>query len=98
MDGRYLGINVKDAALPCCCDILYSLKTGAVKITGKLSVFDECALGDQALEVVNCREVIFLPISFSRTWGTGGIFGDKGEHYGLDCERSRKEKGSYERH
>jgi len=98
MDGRYLGINVKDAALSCCCDILYSLKTGAVKITGKLSVFDKCAFGDQALEVISCCKVILLPISFFRMWSTGGIFGDKGGYYGLDCERSRKEKWSYERH
>jgi len=95
MNGRYLGINVKDAALACCCDVLYSLKTGAVKIPGKLGVFDECVLGDQALEVVGCCEMIFLPISFSRTWGTGGIFGDKGGYYGSGHEEG---KWSYERH
>ena len=33
--------------------------------------FDECALDNQALEVFGCCEVIFLSISFSRTWGTG---------------------------
>lgn len=46
MKEKYLGIDIKDTSLSCCCYVLYGLKTGAIEIARKLGMFDESALRD----------------------------------------------------
>ena len=43
-------------------------EAGAVKIAGKLSVFDERAIGDHLLELFLSDEVVMLAIDLSWTW------------------------------
>jgi hypothetical protein len=72
---RYLNLNIENAPLACCCNILYSLYGGAIKVSRKLGMLDESALRDEVLKGIGCCKVICFAVYLTRTWGAGSIFG-----------------------
>jgi len=70
--GRFLttdlGLYVQDTSPARIRHVSDSHEAGAVKIAGKLSVFDERAIGNHLLELFLSDEVVVLAIDFSWTW------------------------------
>ena len=60
-----LGLYVENTTPARGRQVLYGHEAGTVKIRGKLSVFDEPAVGDQLLELFPGHEVVMLSIDLS---------------------------------